>query len=468
MLNYNDSLDLIFVMREDADIAFSENYKILRIMNEADLNAYAEGIFSKITDAAANAAAGAAKASGKATMKSAANTAKWAGSKVEGAVDNHLLKGNIGQSIKLEKERLKKMFKTMVQMVIKMLNNIVQAVFGAEKRLSSVEKNIADALAKRKPSVNPPKFGNVLNVKALQDLGFDSNIEGSRGNIVVTYVSEFKNKSLLEGVTLGDEPSVKKSIGIILSRVTGKESNYDSISPEEFGKLLKEELSVFASGNKQVNKKNMAFGKALKDPFLQVFGKQGASVNSSSLNPMREKVSGDQVAPICKESLELIRTQIGIYLNLKVSDYLKKEMDYVNKSQKEIDSLLEKTIREEQNVQQAQQTVNNTQQQNTQENNQQGTTEKADAQSYIDVKLLRELRKAGYSEAILTEEAKETNNTANIEDTGKMRKEHAMVQTFLQAYSQSLNETLQAISQFYNALAAAGKDILSTYIKVTE
>lgn len=464
MLNYNDNLDLIFAMREDADIAFSENYKILRIMNEADLNAYAEGIFSKITDAAANAAAGAAKATGKAAMKGAANTAKWAGSKVEGAVDNHLLKGNIGQSIKLEKERLKKMFKMMVQMVIKMLNNIVQAIFGAEKRLSTVEKNIADALAKRKPSTNPPKFGNVLNIKALQDLGFDSNIEGSRGNIVVTYVSEFKNKSLLEGVTLGDEPSVKKSIGIILSRVTGKESNYDSISPEEFGKLLKEELSVFATGNKQVNKKNMAFGKALKDPFLQVFGKQGASVNSSSLNPMREKVSGDQVAPICKESLELIRTQIGVYLNLKVSEYLKKEMDYENKLQKEIDSLLEKTIREEQNVQQAQQTVNNAQR-NNQDNNQQGSNEKADAQSYIDTKLLRELRKAGYSEAILTEEAKETNNT---EDTGKMRKEHAMVQTFLQAYSQSLNETLQAISQFYNALAAAGKDILVTYIKVTE
>ena len=467
MLNYNDNLDQIFVMREDADIAFSENYKILRIMNDADLNAYAEGIFSKVTDAAANAAAGAAKASGKAAMKGAANTVKWAGSKVEGAVDNHLLKGNIGQSIKLEKERLKKMFKTMVQMIIKMLNNIVQAIFGAEKRLSTVEKSIADALAKRKPSVNSPKFGNVLNIKALQDLGFDSSIEGSRGNIVVMYVNEFKNKSLLEGVTLGDEPSVKKSISIILSRVTGKESNYDDISPEEFGKLLKEELSVFTTGNKQVNKKNMAFGKALKDPFLQVFGKQGASVNSSSLNPMREKVSGDQVAPICKESLELIRTQIGVYLNLKVSEYLKKEMDYVNKLQKEIDSLLEKNIREEQNVQQAQQTVNNAQQ-NSQDNNRQGSTETADAQSYIDAKLLRELRKAGYSEAILTEEAKETNNATNTEDTGKMRKEHAMVQTFLQAYSQSLNETLQAISQFYNALSAAGKDILSTYIKVTE
>ena len=466
MLNYNDDLDLIFAMREDADIAFSENYKILRIMNEADLNAYAEGIFTKITDATANAAAGAAKATGKAAMKGAANTAKWAGSKVEGAVDNHLLKGNIGQSIKLEKERLKKMFKTMVQMVIKMLNNIVQAIFGAEKRLSTVEKSIADALAKRKPSLNPPKSGNVLNVKALQDLGFDSSIEGSRGNIVVTYVSEFKNKSLLEGVTLGDEPSVKKSIGIILSRVTGKESNYDDVSPEEFGRLLKEELSVFATGNKQVNKKNMAFGKALKDPFLKVFGKQGASVNSSSLNPMREKVSGDQVAPICKESLELIRTQIGVYLNLKVSDYLKKEIDYVNKLQKEIDNLLEKTIKEEQNIQQAQQTVNNAQQ--NQDNNQQETTEKADAQSYIDATLLRELKKAGYAEAILTEEAKETNVTASTEDTGKMRKEHAMVRIFLQAYSQSLNETLQTISQFYNALAVAGKDILTTYIKVTE
>ena len=209
-------IDDMYDKRDNPLLAFKENYEIIENL---ELITSGEGIFSSTASGVGKAAGAVGKGGFKATVSAGKAANRW--------VDDNILKGPVGSTIKFQKQRLGTMFKTIIDQILRMIDNLYQAIMGMEKRLGRMNNNINQALTNRHPSGKFPDRGDkIITVSGLQKIGLDVSSAGSRASIAANYLEAVTKRSLLEGIHFGDEVSCKKSIEDLVERITGKRRPY--------------------------------------------------------------------------------------------------------------------------------------------------------------------------------------------------------------------------------------------------
>ena len=485
----SDLIKNTYEMRDDPYLAFSENKKIIR-----DLEARGEGIFAS-------------------TAKSVGNTVSNTASNAANKFDKKFMSNGVGAEIKFNYQRIRTIFKAIIDQIIKMISNLYNAVMGIEKKLSRNINDINTALAKRHPSGEFPDKLRIITPEGLNIIGLDVTQEGSRASIAKGYLETVTKNSLLEGIHFGDEASEKKAIETLIERISGQKRPFDSITPEQFREDIKNNLYIFNLD--QLNKKLQAKSKnantqQAKTFWKKMFGlKQGASVDSKMMQEAMSDVNGGSAAEILTNTLNIIKNTAETFVNLNAVNFMRNEDQHLKQIGNDIDKMLEKKIREsqqqqkQQNQQQANatntnnNTTNNT---NTNTNNQKpasntNTTNTAtatnnnqpqpkqpNAQSYFDDKLFKEIVKAGYAEGFAdnvfnNQKAGQSDGPKNTQKPNyeqqaypsatEMEKDHQLIDVFLVEYSKALNDTIQNITYLYEALLAASKTALASYYSVT-
>ena len=498
----SDFIDQKYEIRNNSFLAFSENAKLI-----AELEARGEGIFGATAKAATKVATGTAKFAGNTAMKGA----KYAGNKI----DVNLMSNKVGSTIKFNYQRVRTMMKTIFDQIKKMISNLINAVFGIEKRLARNINDINNAMAKRHPNGEFPDKIKVITPKGLNVIGLDVTQEGSRASIARGYLETVTKNSLLEGIHFGDEASEKKAIETLVERISGQKRPFDSITPEQFKQDIRNNLYIFnldqLNAKLQAKSKNANTQQA-KTFWKKMFGmKQGASVDSKMMQEAMEEVDGGSAANILTESLNIIKNSEEIFVNLKAVDFLKKEDQHLKEIGDAIDKMLEQKVKEAQKQEQQEQRANqqqansnnnssnnnNNQQQasnttnnsgnnsntNSSNNNQQIEDQQIpNSQSYFDDKLFKEIVKAGYAEGFAdnvfnnqksgstdgpSQQPKPNYDQSSYPSVEEMSKDHQLMDIFLVEYSKALNDTIQNITYLYEALLSASKTTLASYYSVT-
>lgn len=436
-------IDDMYDKRDNPLLAFKENYEIIENL---ELITSGEGIFSSTASGVGKAAGAVGKGGFKATVSAGKAANRW--------VDDNILKGPVGSTIKFQKQRLGTMFKTIIDQILRMIDNLYQAIMGMEKRLGRMINDINQALTNRHPSGKFPDRGDkIITVSGLQKIGLDVSSAGSRASIAANYLEAVTKRSLLEGIHFGDEVSCKKSIEDLVERITGKRRPYESITREDFRKDIENNLYLFEEMNKAVASKSAnKASKGVKDMFSKVFnGKQAASLASQATDKAKEMVPGNELANQSEEALKLLKQTAEVFVKLKAIEFLKKENNHLKDIGNQIDKLLAKVLNEE------------------------SKRKTTSAQSYFDKNLFKEIQRAGFAEAgnpadAVPEEKmpKQNYDEESYPSGDEMRKDHELIQVFLVEYSKALNDTIQNISSFFEALLTAGKTTLGEYYRVTE
>lgn len=458
-----------------------------RIIKELTQKAYGEGIIGNMVEGTARGVGKAAMWTGKKVGGFGYNVAK-AGAKGTGKlIDNTVLSNSVGEELKYKREKLKTMFKTILKQIMKMIDNLTQSLFGYEKRLQNMVKEIDQGLAKRHPNgANVPKKIKMITPEGLNTIGLDVTQEGSRASIANGYLATVTQQSLLEGIHFGDEVSEKRSMEELIKRITGQSRPYDQITPEFFKQAVEDNLYLFNEMNDKVEKKSGGkWRKGGKDFFKGAFGaKQAASVDSARIDQARRDVMGDEAITQAEAAIKIIRNSAMVFVNLHAIEFLKKEQSHLDTIGDEIDKLLDKKMSEDQsqNRQQAykQSSTQDTRQQSSTNNSQQQSNDQqASGQSYVDTSLLKAIYKAGYGEVqqpldnpvgqdAPDVEPGQNYNKEQYPTLDEMSKDHELMQTFLISYSQVLNNTLQNIGRLYEALLMAGKSCMTTYYSLSK
>ena len=481
----SDLINNTYEMRNDPYLAFSENKKIIK-----DLEARGEGIF-------------------KAAANTVGNTVSNTASNAANKFDKKFMSNGIGAEIKFNYQRIRTIFKAIIDQIIKMISNLYNAVMGIEKKLSRNINDINTALAKRHPSGEFPDKLRIITPEGLNIIGLDVTQEGSRASIAKGYLETVTKNSLLEGIHFGDEASEKKAIETLIERISGQKRPFDSITPEQFREDIKNNLYIFNLD--QLNKKLQAKSKnantqQAKTFWKKMFGlKQGASVDSKMMQEAMSDVNGGSAAEILTNTLNIIKNTAETFVNLNAVNFMRNEDQHLKQIGNDIDKMLEKKIRESQQQQKQQQanttntntTTNNTNTNNSNQkpasntntanntatsSNNQTQPKQANAQSYFDDKLFKEIVKAGYAEGFAdnvfnnqkagqSDGPKQTQKP-NYEQQAypsatEMEKDHQLIDVFLVEYSKALNDTIQNITYLYEALLAASKTALASYYSVT-
>lgn len=474
-----------YTIRNNPKEGLAESEKIIKELTQ---KAYGEGIISNMVEGTARGVGGVAAWTGKKVGGFGVTVAKNGVKGTGKFIDNTVLSNSFGEELKYKREKLKTMFKNILKQILKMIDNLTQSIFGYEKRLQNMVKEIDQGLAKRHPNgANVPKSIKMITPEGINTIGLDVTQEGSRASIANGYLATVTQQSLLEGIHFGDEVSEKRSMEELIKRITGQSRPYDQITPEFFKQAVEDNLYLFSEMNKKVEKKSFNWGtKGAKDFFKGGFGaKQAASVDSARIDQARRDVPGEEAITKAEESIKIIRNSAMVFVNLHAIEFLKKEQSHLDTIGDEIDKLLDKKMSEDQaqNRQQAykQSSTQDTRKPTSNNNNQQQTNtgQQPSGQSYVDTSLLKAIYKAGYGEAqqplnnpvgqdAPDVEPGQNYNKEQYPTLDEMSKDHELMQTFLISYSQVLNNTLQNIGKLYESLLMVGKSCMTTYYTLSK
>ena len=320
----SDTIKRRYSIRNNPSEGLAESEKII---NELTQKAYGEGIVGNMVEGTARGVGKAAMWTGKKVGGFGYNVGKFAAKGTGKLVDNTVLSNSVGEEIKYKREKLKTMFKTILKQIFKMIDNLTQSLFGYEKRLQNMVKEIDQGLAKRHPNgANVPKKIKMITPEGLNTIGLDVTQEGSRASIANGYLSMVTQQSLLEGIHFGDEVSEKRSMEELIKRITGQSRPYDQITPEFFRQAVEDNLYLFNEMNDKVEKKSGGkWRKGAKDFVKGAFGaKQAASVDSAKIDQARRDVMGDEAITQSEAAIKIIRNSAMVFVNLHAIEFLKK------------------------------------------------------------------------------------------------------------------------------------------------
>ena len=486
-----DYIDERYYKKEHPEEAFAENYQLIE-----ELEALSEGIGA---DAAAGVAGFGGKiiyGVGKGVGKAGLGVGKGLGKFGAQVADKTVMNNQVGRTVKFQYERIRTVFKTVFKQVMKMVDNLINGIAGYEKRLGMMVNDINNALSKRHPNGEFPNSMKIITPQGLNTIGLDVEQQGSRASIANGYLTTVTQQSLLEGIHFGDEASEKQAVETLVERISGQKRPYDNLQPEEFRKMIQDNLYLFNGLNKDMNKRSAnKYTKGAKDAAKGMMGmKQSASVDSAKINAARQDVQGSALADTLEQSLQVLSKTAQVFINLKAIDFLNKEKARLDDIGDEIDKLFaekmkkelhdQETMNKAENIKSQQQAQQQTQQQQPQQSK--DNNDQTSAQSAWDEKLFDSIKRAGYAEGIFKTNP-QNSQSANVggndhpkvkpnpnfeadayPTSEEMKKDHELLNVFITEYSKALTDTIQNIGAFYSNILDAGKATLTDYYKVTK
>ena len=483
----SDLINDRYYKRMNPDVAIAECYSLIE-----EMSALGEGIFSST-------AAGATKMVGKAGMGTAKGAVGFGGrvlgnmAKGMGDVANKtVLNNSVGQTLRFNYERIKTIFMEMFKKMMKMIDNLVETVFGYHKRLARLSKDIDMAIAKRNISGEGQSDGEIITPKGLNIIGLDVEQPGSRAALIRSYFKTIKDGgSVIDGIKFNDEKSEREAIEILLQRITGEKRPFDNIDENMMEQAVEKNLDIFRRLNEDVTTKSKnSFTKGTKDIVKGFFGKgQGASVDSKQLQAAKEKVKGDQIVGTLEQTLKTIKNSADVFVDLEGVAFLKKEKENLAEIERSIEKIL--TEKKQMSQTMSDDRAKNAAFKKTEEAGKLADEKAAAAkaqqpsqQSVWDEKLFDSIVRAGYAEDIKNEDTPQLDRSGKpIVNPNKgqvgpssgepmtlqaLEKDHKLLTIFFTRYSKALTDTINNCGAVFEALLTAGKSALADYYKVTK
>ena len=486
----SDLINDRYYKRMNPDVAIAECYSLIE-----EMSALGEGTFSST-------AAGATKMVGKAGIGTAKGAAGFGGrvlgnmAKGMGDVANKtVLNNSVGQTLRFNYERIKTIFMEMFKKMMKMIDNLVETVFGYHKRLARLSKDIDMAIAKRNISGEGQSDGEIITPKGLNVIGLDVTQAGSRAALIQSYFKTIKDGgSVIDGIKFNDEKSEREAIEILFQRIVGEKRPFDDITPEMMGQAVDKNLDIFRRLNEDVSAKSKnSFTKGTKDIVKGFFGKgQGASVDSKQLQAAKEKIKGGEIVGTLEQTLKIIKNSADVFIDLEGVTFLKREKENLAEIERSIEKIL--TEKKQMSQTMSDDRAKNAEFKKTEEAGQiadnkaaaaKAQEKQASQQSVWDEKLFDSIVRAGYAEAISNKDEQPQVDRAGkpIENPNKgqvgpssgdpmtlkaLEKDHQLLTIFFTRYSKALTDTINNCGAVFESLLTAGKSALADYYKVTK